>query len=289
MTVASWTWSVLCHYWVALARQLAEIRLALRNGVVVLCTSLLLVGCGSSNTLAPVSHGGQQSKKSRVASTAKTHTVSKGETLYSIAFLYGQDYHELARQNDIKSPYIIHEGQKLWLTSRSKPVSSKISTVKSRDSGNTPPDNPKKSDNKSKKQQYKPEKPVFTASNATLTWLWPSRGEITETYLSSDPTRKGINISGRIGQPVLAASAGKIVYSGSGLLGYGRLIIIKHNERFLSAYAHNRKLLVKEGAQVKQGQQVAEMGQSGTDKVILHFEIRRDGKPVDPLHYLPKR
>jgi lipoprotein NlpD len=263
--------------------------MALRRGVVALCAGLFLSACGTSGTLAPVSHGGQQTSKTSTTGSANTHRVSKGETLYSIAFQYGQDYHALARQNGIISPYTIFEGQKLRLTPHEKPVLKPIRSEKAKKSRKKTRISHKNSNSTSKKRQNTPEKSKFTPSNTVLNWRWPSRGEITKTYLASDPTRKGINISGRIGQPVLAASGGKIVYSGSGLLGYGRLIIIKHNERFLSAYAHNRKLLVKEGAQVKQGQQVAEMGQSGTDSVNLHFEIRRDGKPVDPLHYLPKR
>jgi lipoprotein NlpD len=97
-----------------------------------------------------------------------------------------------------------------------------------------------------------------------------------------------LNITGRPGQSVVAAADGRVVYAGGGLRGYGELIIVKHNKRFLSAYAHNNRVLVKEGDKVKVGQRIAEMGSTGTDKVMLHFEIRRDGKPVDPVRYLPK-
>lgn len=128
---------------------------------------------------------------------------------------------------------------------------------------------------------------AVSAAEQELSWKWPTQGQVTERFSSSDDTRKGIDISGRLGQPVIASAPGRVVYSGSGLRGYGQLIIIKHNERFLSAYAHNRKLLVKEGQAVSAGQSIAEMGSSGADEVKLHFEIRRDGKPIDPLAFLP--
>ncbi|MEO9386330.1 peptidoglycan DD-metalloendopeptidase family protein [Chromobacterium phragmitis] len=116
-----------------------------------------------------------------------------------------------------------------------------------------------------------------------VAWSWPTEGKMTKGFSDSN---KGIEINGRMGQPVLAAGDGKVVYSGAGLRGYGKLIIIKHNKTFLSAYAHNSQLLVKEGQSVKKGQKIAEMGNSDADQVKLHFEIRRYGKPVDPMQYL---
>ena len=116
--------------------------------------------------------------------------------------------------------------------------------------------------------------------------MWPTEGTVTSNFAKSG--RKGVNISGRLGQSVLAAADGRVVYAGGGLRGYGELIIVKHNKRFLSAYAHNNRILVKEGDTVRVGQRIAEMGSTGTDKVMLHFEIRRDGNPVDPVRYLPK-
>jgi lipoprotein NlpD len=126
-------------------------------------------------------------------------------------------------------------------------------------------------------------------SSDRLGWAWPAAGPLLRAYDGSSEGRKGISIGGSSGQPVLAAASGKVVYSGSGLGGYGRLIIIKHNKEFLSAYAHNRKLIANEGQWVEKGQEIALMGNSGTDRVQLHFEIRKLGKPVDPLQYLPKR
>ncbi|MEO7321002.1 MAG: peptidoglycan DD-metalloendopeptidase family protein [Nitrosospira sp.] len=115
-------------------------------------------------------------------------------------------------------------------------------------------------------------------------WMWPTKGKVLERFTEST---KGIDISGKPGQPVTASAAGKVVYSGAGLRGCGKLIIIKHNNTYLSAYAHNNKLLVKEGQTVARGQQIAEMGNSDTNLIKLHFEVRKNGKPVDPLKYLP--
>ncbi len=127
---------------------------------------------------------------------------------------------------------------------------------------------------------------VATPNNNNLKWLWPTKGKIRTTFLASNPARKGISIGGNEGQPVKAAEAGVVVYSGSGLLGYGELVIIKHNEQYLSAYGHNKSLKVKEGQAVNRGQVIAELGSSGTNVNNLHFEIRKNGKPVNPLNYV---
>ncbi|MFT4196863.1 MAG: peptidoglycan DD-metalloendopeptidase family protein, partial [Pseudoxanthomonas sp.] len=120
-------------------------------------------------------------------------------------------------------------------------------------------------------------------------WRWPADGQVTETFVAGDATRQGIDIAGSGGQPVRAAADGTVVYSGAGLVGYGELIIVKHDENWLTAYGHNRKRLVNEGQAVKAGQQIAEMGRSGASSDGLHFEIRYNGKPVDPQAYLPAR
>jgi lipoprotein NlpD len=120
-------------------------------------------------------------------------------------------------------------------------------------------------------------------------WAWPASGKVIETFSTSGRVNKGIDIAGQRGQPIQSTRSGKVVYSGTGIAGYGNLIIIKHDETYLSAYAHSEKVLVKEGDEVKAGQKIAEMGDSGTDRVMLHFEIRREGKPVDPLGFLPRR
>ncbi len=122
-----------------------------------------------------------------------------------------------------------------------------------------------------------------------MAWRWPTSGQVIEKFVAGEPTRQGINIAGNAGQPVIAAAAGEVVYSGAGLIGYGELVIIRHSDTFLSAYGHNRKRLVGEGEKVEAGQQIAEMGRSGASRDMLHFEIRRNGKPVDPLPLLPGR
>jgi len=127
------------------------------------------------------------------------------------------------------------------------------------------------------------------AARDAITWSWPTRGQVTRTFSASAPGKKGLDIAGTLGQPVQAAASGKVVYSGDGLIGYGRLIIIKHNDTFLSAYAYNDMLLVNEGEWVRPGQHIAAMGSTGTNDVLLHFQIRRDGIPVDPMRYLPPR
>jgi lipoprotein NlpD len=126
-------------------------------------------------------------------------------------------------------------------------------------------------------------------SSGGVTWRWPSDGKVIAAYVSGEPTRQGVDIGGKAGDPVHAAADGEVVYSGNGLIGYGELIIVKHNANFLSAYGHNRSRLVKEGDKVKAGQAIAEMGASASSRDELHFEIRKNGKPVNPLEYLPAR
>jgi lipoprotein NlpD len=126
------------------------------------------------------------------------------------------------------------------------------------------------------------------AAGPAPAWRWPTRGQIIGRYVAGDRTQQGINIAGNAGQPILAAADGVVVYSGAGLVGYGELVIIKHSDEWLSAYAHNRKRLVAEGARVKAGDTIAEMGRTGAIRDMLHFEIRRNGKPVDPMDWLPR-
>lgn len=130
---------------------------------------------------------------------------------------------------------------------------------------------------------------IVLDSSAVPQWRWPSQGPLIGRFMAGEQTQQGINIAGSAGQPVLAAADGVVVYSGAGLVGYGELIIVKHSNEWLSAYAHNRRRLVVEGAEVKVGQSIAEMGRTGAVRDMLHFEIRRNGKPVDPLHWLPAR
>ena len=248
-----------------------------------------------------------------------THKVVKGDSLYSIGFRYQKDYQTLAAINNIKPPYRIYPNQIIKLTGPAqkvvfKPTDSNNSVVQTKPITNNQPitakpealNNKKPTTNKvtqqkpvaepSNKPTVKPpiknkppaKKPVVVATpnNTNLNWLWPTNGKIRTTFLASNPARKGISIGGQEGQAVKAAEAGVVVYSGNGLLGYGELIIIKHNEAYLSAYGHNKANKVKEGQSVSRGEVIAELGSTGTNVNNLHFEIRKNGKPVNPLNYV---
>lgn len=219
----------------------------------------------------------------------KHHTVSRGETLYSIAWRYGKDFRELAAVNGIAAPYQIFPGQRLQLAGRptyaaAPPVARKRSSA--------PKPKPKpvaKTTIKGTKSLTNPEPrhSVPRMASSSIQWRWPAEGKVISGFRAGDPLRKGVDIAGEKGDSVLAAANGTVIYAGSALRGYGRLLIVKHSEEYLSAYAHNHKLLVKEGSEVKAGQRIAELGSSGTDRNKLHFEIRRNGRPVDPLAHLP--
>lgn len=217
-----------------------------------------------------------------------SYTVRKGDNLYMISMRYRLNYRKVAAWNGIRSPYTIYPGQKLRLrppagsshghVTTSRPATSRPASTSSKKSSK-----PVSTTHRNTRSQTS-NGPV---ASAKLGWRWPTRGKVISRFSSSANGKKGIDISGQPGQAVTAAAAGRVVYSGSGLRGYGRLIIINHNENYLSAYAHNRKLFVEEGEVVSSGQKIAELGSSGTDSPKLHFEIRRNGRPVDPLHYLP--
>ncbi|WNO11702.1 peptidoglycan DD-metalloendopeptidase family protein [Teredinibacter sp. KSP-S5-2] len=255
----------------------------------ILIVSFLLSSCGQTTHYAPL-HEFEQPPSKKL----NYHVVTKGETLYSIAWRYNLDYRALARINGIDANYTIHPGLRIklagvptkqpWSAGQVTKVTPEVTPAIKVEK---PP--AQKLSNRSIKGT---KKQTPTIKNHTgfgaKEWVWPARGKLLSTFKPNDSLNKGIDIKTNLGEPVLAAAAGEIVYSGNGLRGYGKLLIIKHSEKFLSAYAHNRKLLVKEGAKVKAGQKIAEAGSSGTDSVKLHFEIRYDGKPVDPLKYLPK-
>ncbi len=245
---------------------------------------ILVSGCSAGNFAPVVDIYGQEPKPRKV--TSGTHHVREGETLYSIAWRYGWDFRSLARANNIPAPYTIYPGQRISLGIK---TSSPVVASKPATSSTKPASKPAVS-----KSASKPAPAAKPASKPSVTtgpveWRWPASGEVVESFSNASQGRKGIAISGRRNSPVVAAAPGRVVYRGSGLTGYGNLLIIKHSERWLSAYAHNDKMMVKEGDAVKGGQQVATMGASGTFRTQLHFEIRKDGKPVDPMGYLPKR
>lgn len=232
----------------------------------------------------------------------QTHHVAKGETLFSIAWRYGLDYKELARSNRISPPFTIYPGQVIRLqggasrpavaqnTPRApaqSPPQMATRPVTGTTAAPTRPAHPAARSEIKTPAAGKPTAPVLLTGAPR--WQWPARGTIIARFQANTGLNKGIDIAGNLGEPVLAAAAGQVVYAGTGLRGYGKLLIIKHNETFLSAYAHNDTLFVKEGDSVGAGQKIAGMGSSGTDRVKLHFEIRREGTPVDPMIYLPTR
>ncbi|MEP1469893.1 MAG: peptidoglycan DD-metalloendopeptidase family protein [Halieaceae bacterium] len=269
------------------------------------CYSLflaMLVACGSSPP-APIE---DRQPSGATSSSSRYYTVQRGDTLYSIAFRYGLDFRVLAAANGIASPYTIYPGQKLDLekqtpavsTTKStsaakpapkpaaspKPVATAKPTAKSSQSAGTAKTAPLVS--KAPPAPVKSEGGTWTGASVK-TWRWPASGRVTRGYSSS--VHKGIDIAGKRGDPIVAVAAGKVVYAGTGIVGFGELLIVKHNDVYLSAYGHNDRLLVTEGQQVGVGQKIAEKGSSGTDTVKLHFEIRREGKPIDPMRILPKR
>ncbi|MDH5190379.1 MAG: peptidoglycan DD-metalloendopeptidase family protein [Gammaproteobacteria bacterium] len=245
--------------------------------------SVILVSCSGNSTVAPVTSRSSETSQPTIVVSGKSgqYIVQKGDTLYSIAWQHGHDYKTVARWNEIRPPYRLFAGQKLRLTPPAQKAARAEKQV-------TIPDK-KQVKNTNKKTDTAAKQERTYSKSAKLVWHWPVDGKIIQRYSSRQPGKKGIVFGGKSGQPVYATTNGKVVYSGSGLVGYGKLIIIKHNEKFLSAYGHNKTLLVKEGDRVKSGQRIAEMGQSGADRVMLHFEIRRDGRPVNPLLYLPKQ
>ena len=238
----------------------------LRGGFFYLLLILFLSSCGTRTGLAPV----VESHWREVNSHAQTHKVRKGETLYAIAFRYDQDYRRLAVTNSLRKPYQLYVGQTLNLRSSSprKWVSTKPIVAASR--------YPKK---------------IYPKSNAyhsaSSYWHWPSTGRVV-TMFAPEIGKKGIDIAGKKGNKIQSAAAGVVAYAGSGLTGYGNLIIIKHDKQFLTAYGNNAKNLVREGQKISKGQVIAEMGVVNRNFWGVHFEIRKAGTPVNPLQYLPR-
>ena len=271
----------------------------------------VLTGC-SYGGIAPV-ESVTRTPTARAVPAAKpgAYVVRRGDTLYSIAWRYGFDYRQLAAWNGVREPYTIYPGQKLRLTrppgtaprpspGRSPSVAEGAAPSSPASAGGAPKraSTPASTantastgaggDTASSSRSLKNSGEVAAKSEnvPVARWHWPAKGTVVTTFPRSGG--KGIDIAGTLGQPIVAAADGYVVYSGSGLIGYGQLIIVKHNKRYLSAYAHNHKLLVKEGDTVTGGQRIAEMGRSGSNRALLHFEIRRDGKPIDPTRYLPQ-
>lgn len=229
---------------------------------------MLLVSCNTGTTYAPVTDIND------IEPIPKTgqHHVASGETLYEIAWRYGLDYRTVADKNDMRPPYHLQAGQSVYLRDK-KPISADNGvTIVKAPIVKTPPPSVIAPVISKKEPQY-----------AVSTWLKPAKGKIIRSFSGNN---KGIDIRGKVGEAVFAAAPGKVVYSGDGLRGYGNLIIIKHNNVYLSAYAYNRVNKVREGDWVKQGQMIGEMGTNRSGVAVLHFEIRRAGKPVNPMFML---
>ena len=280
----------------------------------------------SGNHRAPVEERDGSAKKAQGSSKKqvqrdsdsrpKTYVVQKSDTLYSIAFEHGLDYREVAQQNSIENPSAIQIGQQIRLLpseddasekprADTKPVAPAVplTIVKKEYPKVIKLPYSEQAAAQIEKMQYESSQPVSPpvvavvpvskpvqesdppVSDEGMEWMMPTKGKIIAEY-SESANRKGVDIAGTKGQAVIASAAGKVVYSGSGLRGYGKLVIIKHNKTFLSAYAHNEQIMVKEGDNVAKGQKIAEMGSTDSDQVKLHFEIRKFGKPVDPAKFL---
>jgi lipoprotein NlpD len=229
-------------------------------------------------------------RKPAVKPRSGYYRVRRGDTMYSIAWRFGYDHRRMAAWNGIRSPYTIYPGQLLRIR---PPTSTKVASTRT----TRYPKSPTASTQTTAKKKSASAKKVTPSKNTKskavtsvkLRWQWPTKGKVIQSFSSKDPNRKGVKLAGYAGEAVHASEAGKVVYNGSGLIGYGMLIIVKHNNDYLSAYGHNRKLLVKEGDQVKKGARIAEMGKSGSGQAMLHFEIRRNGNPVNPVTLLPRR
>jgi len=241
-----------------------------------------------------------------------TYVVQRGDTLYSIAVAFSQDYRDIARWNSLEDPTRLSVGQTLRVSppegEQAAVVVGVIATPPATDAearplaaipapspaplpspppSAAPPPPGSGSDAKPAVSARAPEAALPAASKAGLLWQWPARGKVVEAY--NETRNKGIDIAGNEGEPVLAAGDGEIVYSGNGLRQYGNLVILKHNDDYISAYAYNRQILVKRGDNVRRGQRIAELGKANDGQPRLHFEIRYRGKPVDPVKYLPQR
>ena len=266
----------------------------------VAVAAAVLSGCASSGHKAPVEDRGPSSRASSGAVPGQVveaapalpgaenagkpgyYTVKPGDALIRIGLENGQSWKDIARWNNLENPNLIEVGQVLGVV----PPSQVATVVVGSDSATT-----------SRPVTTATPAPVATSPAASsgggsvsddgLGFMWPATGPLLAGF--DEARNKGYDIGGKAGDPVLAAADGRVVYAGAGLRGYGNLVILKHNNTFLTAYAHNQTLLVKEDQSVRKGQKIAEMGSTDADRVKLHFEIRRQGKPVDPARYLPSR
>jgi lipoprotein NlpD len=255
-------------------RGLTGYRRRIAAGLVLLLAAITLTACGPAIR--------------RDHSPADTHIVRSGETLFTIAWRYGRDYRDLARWNRLGDGSLIYPGQVIKLN-----PPRAATTIARRASNTSPTTTPARREPESAGSgaaaPAREESLPAIPAEAPPPWRWPTEGDVVVEFGGRPGSGTGVLISGKEGQSVHAAAAGRVVYSGGGLIGYGQLIIVKHNDTYLSAYGHNASLLVKEGETIGKGQRIATMGEGPGREPRLHFEIRRNGKPVDPRQYLPAR
>ena len=258
-------------------------------GFAALVAALVLSGCSNRGRLAPVDdHSiGVNRTSARVLPGSENegkpgyYTVKPGDTLIRIGMDNGQSWRDIIRWNKLDNPNLIEAGQVLRVA---PPPSEVVAARPATSAAPVPAATPAKPAASAAATPQPAAAPAETGDEV-VSFHWPARGNVVSSF--DESKNKGLDISGKAGDPVLASADGRVVYAGAGLRGYGNLIILKHNNTFLTAYAHNQTLLVKEDQVIKRGQKIAEMGNSDTDQVKLHFEIRRQGKPVDPAKYLP--
>jgi lipoprotein NlpD len=239
--------------------------------------AILLAGCATILAGCDRALTWEQPVEQRVG--PGRYTVKAGDTLYSISWRNRLDWRDVARWNGLAENALIYPGQLLRLTPPSSGPGTSSGSSSGRSVNSAPP----------REAETPARAAPAQAETAVSGWYWPATGKVLAGFGDKATLGSGLDIGGRLGEPVRAAASGRVVYAGSGLIGYGKLIIIKHNDTFLSAYGHNRTLAVKEGDAVKIGQKIAEIGEGPGKKPLLHFEIRVNGKPVDPVRYLPRR
>lgn len=219
---------------------------------------LILSGCYDEHQPAPVIDAWYQKN-----AASNHYVVQNDDTIYSIAFAFGLDYRDLVAVNHLSSPYTLRPGQRLVMTHRPPPTSVTAAPAPVSQA------------------------PAQFISHVTFArWNWPVKGRLLQRFSRNPSGHPGISIGGQLGEPIRASAGGTVVYSGDGVRGYGNLIIIKHNDSYLSAYAFNQQNLVTVGDSVRAGQRIARMGQNDAGRTLLYFEIRRNGVPVDPLKFL---
>ncbi len=276
----------------------------------VLASLMVVAGCSTTrlDRPAPVEDRGASTTTPRPAEVVPMpgaenagkpgfYTVKAGDTLFRIALDSGQNWRDIQAWNNLTNPNALEVGQVL----RVQPPGSSTAAAPAAPSG--PTTSPVTSSGVAARPLTETSPPPAATASPTpapapapapaanggdeISFIWPAQGTVVTPF--DEANNKGVSIAGKVGDPVVAAADGRVVYAGAGLRGYGNLIILKHNNTYLTAYAHNQALLVREDQAVRQGQKIAEMGSSDTDRVKLHFEVRRLGKPVDPMGHLPKR